>query len=567
MFRKLFSLKPGAKSTHPLGSDENVAELLAGIPPDPARTLHEVDHWLADCARYQEEIGTRALLRAILRLDAAAEPARAALLQRYLSPASREHMSEVLWAALDQNLRNTGEGYRHCLDMQSRAAQEGVEPRDLLLAALRGIGAAVARKKLLRFRYRAADAAWWREVHGLLSLVGRLGLANEAALPFDGAEKKVTPLQRYLVAAYIELAPLSNLMPQQVEVIDQLLLDSADTLELAAGAGATSTHQIDLAGERGPLPLVREATPAAGTSLRYLSRLRLRPVVTKLATELRKSREVPAALHCSGISGEQMQQLVTVLLQHWSDPPPQRGTQRHSTQEELHVVLGFGLARRMIAFTDFARSGRSLEYSGGDINALFQERRFGRMETEASDADKPAEPAQPLVVNPLEVLEKLELAGDRQMMEHWMQTDISDTGLGATAPAVRAKHRIGGLVCLRYADGIEWHLGLIRRIGRDAAGQATLGIETLSWPSASARVKPLAEGTATAWAQLEGGGEGWLDAILVSHDGNELILPKGAFSADLDIRVRIGEVTLQVRLAQLVERGDDFDRVRYAAIA
>lgn len=567
MFRKLFSLKPGARSAHPLGSDENVAELLAGIPPDPARTLHEVDHWLADCARFQEEIGTRALLRAILRLDAAAEPARAALLERYLAPASREHMSEVLWAALDQNLRNVGDGYRHCLDAQSRAPQEGVEPRDLLLAALRGVGAAVARKKLLRFRYRAADGAWWREIHGLLSLVGRLGLANEAALPFDGAEKKVTPLQRYLVAAYIELAPLSNLMPQQVEVIDQLLLDSADTLELAAGAGATSTHQIDLAGERGPVPLSRDAPPVAGTGMRYLSRLRLRPVVTKLATELRKSRDVPAALHGSGISGEQLHQLVTVLIQHWSDPPPQRGTERHSTQEGLRVVLGFGLARRMIAFTDFARSGRSLEYSGGDINALFQERRFGRLDIEAADADKPAaEPDQPLVVNPLAVLEKLELAGDRQMMEQWTQTDISDTGLGATAPAVRAKHRIGSLVCLRYADGLEWHLGLIRRIGRDAAGQATLGIETLSWPSAAARVKPLADGTATAWAHLDGSGDGMLDAILVSHDGSELILPKGAFAADLDIRIRVGDENRQVRLAQLIERGDDFDRVRYTTI-
>ncbi len=341
-------------------------------------------------------------------------------------------------------------------------------------------------------------------------------------------------------------------------------LDSADALELAGNAGAASTHQIDLGGDRGPVPLVRDAPPAQGT-LRYLARGRLRPVVTRLAAELRKSRELPDALHAAGASAEQVRQLVAVLMQHWADAPPQRGTARHNTHDELQVVLGFGLARRMIAFTGFARSGRSLEYSGGDINALFQERHFGGSVKEETPGE-PAPPAQPLVVNPLEVLQKLELSGDRQMMELWVQADISDSGLGAIAPAVRAKHRIGGLVCLRYADGIEWHLGLIRRIGRDAAGQATLGIETLAWPSAAARVKPLVDAATAAWSKLEGGGDGYLDAILVSDDGFELILPHGAFAADLVIRVRTGEAARQVKLTQLVERGDDFDRVRFAAI-
>jgi hypothetical protein len=566
MFRKLFSLKPGARSNHPLGSDDNVAELLAGIPTDPARTLQDVDHWLADSARFEDEIGRRALLRAILRLDAAAETARSALLERYLSPSHREYMSEVLWAALDQNLLHVVQGCRHCLDMQLRSPQEGIDKRDLVQAALRGIGAMAMRKKLLRFRYRPADAAWWREMHGLLSLTGRLGIANEAALPGDGAARKFTPLQLYLVAAYFELAPLSNLVPQQVEVIERLLLDGADTLELAGSAGAASTHQIDLGGDSGPAPLVRDAAPGPDT-LRYLSRARLRPKVAKLAADLRKSRALPEALQTSGASSEQVQQLVKVLMQHWVDSPPQRGTARQNSNEELRVVLGFGLARRMIAFTDFARAGRSLEYTGGDINALFQENRFGSMVAEAPRDDNLAAAAtRPLEVNPLEVLEKLELSGDRQMMESWLQTDISDTGLGATAPAVRAKHRIGSLVCLRHTDGIEWRLGLIRRIGRDAAGQATLGIETLAWPSASAQVKPLAEGAGTAWAKLEDAGHGHLDAILVSDKGNELILPHGAFATDLAIRVRAGETARQVKLTQLVERGDDFDRVRFAAI-
>ena len=354
---------------------------------------------------------------------------------------------------------------------------------------LRGIAAAATRKKLLHFRYRPADAAWWQEMHGLISAAGRLGIANEAALPFDGCEKKYTALQLYLVAAYFELAPLSNLVPQQVEVIDRLLLDGADTLELAGSAGCGLDPPIDLGGDHGPLPLVRDAPPARARSATCRA-ARLRSLVTKLAAELRKSRDVPEALHASGIDIEQVRQLVTVLMQHWAEPPPQRGTARQSTARRTarRARLRAGTAHdRLYRF----RPLRPL--------ARVQRRRHQRPVPGASLR----QPRSPTKLprcdgtghartsrwwsNPLAVLEKLELSGDRQMMEHWVQADISDTGLGAVAPAVRAKHRIGGLVCLRYADGIEWHLGLIRRIGRDAAGQATLGIETLAWPSASAR--------------------------------------------------------------------------------
>ncbi|MBU0752924.1 MAG: hypothetical protein KJ787_00845 [Gammaproteobacteria bacterium] len=566
MFRKLFSLKPGARSNHPLGSDDNVTEMLAAIPPDPARTLQDLDNWLADSPRFQDEIGSRALLRAVLQMDATAEMARAVLLERYLLPSHREHLSEVLWTALDQNLRHVVQGYRHCIQLQLRQPQDGVDRHDLLLALLRAIAAAAARKKLLHFRYRPAEAAWWKEMHGLISAAGQLGLANEAARPFDDCEKKYTALQLYLAAAYFELAPLSNLVPQQVEAIDRLLVNGADTLELAGSRTSASTHRIDLGGDHGPVPLGDDAAADPGT--RYLSRGRLRSLVTRLATDLRKSREVPESLHTSGVDIGQVRQLVTVLMQHWAEPPPTRGTARQSTDDELRVVLGFGLARRMVAFSDFARSGRSLEYNGGNIDALFQESRFGSLAADevSGDAPAPAVPAEPLVANPLNVLEKLELSGDRQMMEHWVQADISDTGLGAVAPGVRAKHRIGGLVCLRYAEGIEWHLGLIRRIGRNGAGQATLGIETLPRPSASAQVKPLEAGNSAAWAKLEDAGHGYLDAILVAVDGDELILPRGAFAADLAVRVRTGETARQVKLTELVERGDDFDRVRFAAI-
>ena len=76
----------------------------------------------------------------------------------------------------------------------------------------------------------------------------------------------------------------------------------------------------------------------------------------------------------------------------------------------------------------------------------------------------------------MEILRRLETDGDQAQMESWTQVDGSDTGLGVVVPAVLPRHRIGLLVCLREADDIDWRLGLIRRIGRDAANRPSIGV-------------------------------------------------------------------------------------------
>lgn len=576
MLRKLFPLKPGNnKPDHPLGSDENLARLIDGIPVgEPMRTLQELANWHDDIPRFEPEIGSRALLRASLRLDAVADEARTLLLARYLDPQAREHLSEMALAEIDRSLQHAIGAYRHCLAAQQQTPRVDIDKADIDLAAARAMRAQVMRKKLMRFRYRAADADYWREIFAILSLAGLLRAANvPVSINHNPGEPKRSVLQLFLAGVYFELAPLANLVPQQVEMLDRLLLRVADTLEFAAEAHAASTHWVNLGGTNGPMPLDKQ--PPAEPMVRYIARGRLRPAVTQIAAELRAREQAPDWLVPTGCPPELVQRLFMVLMLHWAGPPPQRGTERLPAEDKLRVVLGFGLTRRMIAFADFARSGRSFEYKHGDINALFHERRFGQV---GSDTEPdPAATAQPLVVDPMEVLEKLELSADRQLIEHWVQTDVSDTGLGAVVSAMRAAHHIGALVCLRHSGGIEWRLGLIRRIGRNAAGQAQLGIETLVGPSTCAQVKPLTQEALDAWAMLPDASHGYLDAGLVPHEfseqiailaspnGNELILPHGAFAADLAIRLRVGETVRRVRLIQLVERGDDFDRVRFAA--
>lgn len=567
IFGKLFSQK-APKSEHPLGSDENLAALLADMPVlDPTRTLQETGEWLDDFQRFAEEIDLPAMLRAALRLDELAFPARQALLERYFDPKQREHLSELVWSDIERSLRRTLDAYRWCIEAAAREPRmpepAGDFAQGLRLATGRCLRAWSVRKKLLRLRYRGPESADWHQLHGLLGHAGRFGFATEPMQPYAADSDKLSSLQQYLIAVYLELAPLTNLTAEQIEALDRLLAANAGALELLATPGPNSTDKIDIAGSNGPLPLDK---PVAGEGqYRYLSRARLRPALTKLALGLRQAPVVPESLKTSGIDMDRLHRLINMLMLHWAEAPPHRGTERRPGHDALKAVTGFALARRVIAYSDFARSGKSIEYSGTDYAALFEQSRFGGKASLDESAPAPAQPAEEKTTSPLEVLERLELAGDKQLMENWTLADHSATGLGAIVPGLKSKYQIGSLVCLRYADDIEWHLGVLRRIGRDAAGNVSIGLATLDWPSSSAHVKP-ADDSATAWNAIEEAGHGFLDAILVSGDSNQLVLPRGAFVPQLRLNLRSGDVRRQVCLTELMEAGSDFELVRFVAV-
>lgn len=566
MFDKLLSkFQKAPESDHPLGSDANLAATLAAIPlSDPLRVLLDVDHWLDDIGRFEAEIGVPAIAAATLALDDRAHEARAELLERYLTPGQRDAFSESIWTALDKNLRLLLAACRFSLEAAARGAAQ-LPPADLARLTGRGLRAWCERKKLLRCRYRSADAEYWRSGHVLLALAGKLGLIADATALYEGESDRATPLQYYLAGVYFEVAPLANLVPHQLEVLHRLLLRLAPQLDLLPKPGPATTHWIDPTGSSGPRPYDEQT--AVSAQARYISCRRLHAHVIRFAAECRKGAEPPDWAVSSGATAEQARRLGMMLLVHWADHPPTRQTDRRALAEPLLAVIGFALARRMIACSNFARMGKSLDYEGTDIDALFDASRFGRVDTIRAAEDTTAESEQPSVINPLETLERLELAGDRQMMERWQQVDGSPTGIGIVAPALGRKHRVGELACVRFADGLEWRLGIIRRIGRDAQGNASIGLQSLPWPSTCALVKPLAAKAGTVWNQVaDAGGHGYADAILIADDGDELIMPRDMFAAELDCAIKTANGRRTIRLIELLDRGDDYDRIRFTPI-
>jgi hypothetical protein len=551
---------------HPLASDAGLDALMAEIPEsDPRRLLFDIDQWLEGMEATAQEIGPLLALRALARLDQFSRPSARHLLFRYLSPGEREYQTDSAWSALDEHAAQQYRAYRLFI------APSLVLPTDddkvrMARCAARAMMAWTLRKKLQHFRYRIPPPELWNDAHELLAVLGRLGLLKTVAAPYRN-EPDSTPLAEYLIGVYLEFAPMGNLAPQQMEFIEGILRHGGG-LEFSSHPLDQSTHQIDLALAQGPQRL--KPGSSSGATVRFCSALKLKAPMMKFAALYKKPDAAPEWLGQCPASKAQIEAAVLVLMSHWGGAPPKRGRERVSRLDQMRVMLGFGLSRRMVAAAHFARMGRSLKYEGNDLESItrqFEATRFGSV-TPNDEGPGQVNNAQAgeEVLTPLQILRKLETGGDEAQMEHWTQVDGSESGIGFIVPAVLPRHRIGVLLCFRETDGMDWRMGVIRRIGRDAANRPSVGIETLAWPSICALAKPC--GQESAWTKVaDGGGHGWSDAIIVSLEGRELVLPAGTFFENLDVELRSEFGQWTVRLEALLDRGPDFDRIKFSRIS
>jgi hypothetical protein len=583
MFGKLISRlsEKKSKSDHPLGSDANVDALLADIPQsDPARVLLDVDHWLAIIEAQVSEIGRLSATQALLRLDQFSWAATGVLLTRYLTAGSREYLVDSVWSMLDDHAGHLFSCHVAAINANSNAnpnansaADSEADRARMARCAVRAMRVWSLRKKLQRLRYRTPTPALWQEAHELMRLLARTTLLQVRSAAYRD-EPESTPLAEYLIGLYLEMVPFGNMVPQQLEFVDAFLRE-AGTLELTPQAHNLSTHCIDLAAAAGPRRLSESevvasepgnaSSNAAGASVRYCSTARLRAGLMRFAGQFRSADTVPSWVTRLTASQDQIQGVLMTLALHWAPTPPQRSSDRVRLESALKAVFGFDLVRRMIAYSHFARSGRALDYDGLDVNHWFEAARFGRVDAAEAATPTVADEAERPVLSPLEVLQKLELAGDRAQMDNWQQLDNSGTGIGTVVPAILARHRIGALVGLRQSDGLDWRMGIIRRIGRDAANRPGIGIEILPSPSICAQAKPVGE--TGQWARIAGAAYEWYDAILASHDSNQIMLAAGAFGAGLEIVVRSHCGLWHLRLESLLDRGTDYDRIEFTRLS
>ncbi|MBS1191945.1 MAG: hypothetical protein H6R10_3737 [Rhodocyclaceae bacterium] len=542
--------------SHPLGSDKAIEAFLAGLPgANPQRTLGELNEWLGDPTSLIDRLPVKQAARAVERIDEFAQDAVAGCWAALLLEAKANRTNQLAIGTLKAYFANSQACNRRILDLLAAESNLEQEPakRQLAQFAARAMHNWGELKKLGRMNYLVAEPSWWTDVHALLRQARNLGLAHMALTVYPQHRLLSSVWREYQIGLLFETAPLTNLTVNEIDATDRLVRWIEPHCRFVDTPSPQTPFCINPDG--GNMPARRQEDDDYGPDTRFFGIGQGQNQLAQLHAALVREQRLPEWLTASGCSLEQMQQLLQSLLANWSATPPNRRHPRLSAKGTIRVVNGLDMVRRMLAASEFARSGRDLDYDN------YLKNFHTRYREQAALTAAPPPPPK----TPMDVLRLLETAGDQQMMEPWEIIDVSRGGLGVRFAARRPWQRIGALVAYRMDDELDWHIGIIRRLG-SSHGKPNAGLSCFGGTPACSQVRLASTLVAQdAWSQRtqETSGLGWHNAILLSTESRLILIPSGTFSPDHPIHLSVGGRWRSARLVKLQGRGNDYDLASY----
>lgn len=542
-----------------LGSEVGLRNFIDALPTTlPSRTLEAIGEQFEQA----RNLGLPAdrLRRALIALDERAQAPLVAVGQTLVSDERGRELSDSAWLVLSRYHRNVYIGYRVCLDALRDDAERQAAHAEALLLACRSTAALGGYKKLLRMRYRDVDAGYWENLFGLVAWSAHVGGTSTLVEPYPGCGYQSSVERELLLALMFDAAPLPNLLPPQMAALD-VVLRRFGALYQFSDSYRDATPFV---AEPGGSPVVRRwlkgVAPRPG--LRFFGPGTAYAKLAALHREFRAGGRMPDWLEGVYVDKSAYGALLDLLLVHWSVEPPQRRQRRDQSEGELLVTRGVAQVRRMVAASEYAKAGGRLSY---EDNTPYDHKLFGRVRFGSVDAsmEQLAAAAAQSAASPMETLRKFELEGDRQMTERWNVTDVSASGLGASAGAHGGWGRVGMLIGYRRQDSLDWQMAVIRRLSRSPQGRLSVGMQTLAGPAMTARIRIGAGDGGNAWVAVAGTTDVHHDAILL-HDGvaaPSVLLERGAFTGEIDCMISFQKRWHTARMLRVLESGYDYERV------
>jgi cyclic-di-GMP-binding protein len=538
-----------------LASERGLETFIAALPVTvPARTIEALGEPFENARSLG--LAPEQLRRALKRLDERAQEALDPVWDSLFEDEQGRKLADGPWLVLARFYRNVAAGYEVCLqDLRERSEHSDAERSDAVLIACRAMAALGRYKALMRMRYRDVEAGYWDRLHDLAAWSYGFGGARTLIELYPRSGHQSSLEREYLMALIYEAAPIANMLPAQMAGLESLLHRLATHFQFSDNYRDSTPFVTEPGRDPGVRRFLKGLNPrpgqrffGVGTSIAQLAALR------KKATQ-----EVPEWLARAHLDLASYRNLLDLLLQHWSAQPPQRRHRRDRAEGEVLVSHGVAQVRRMIAASEYAKAGGQLSYEENTPydHKLFGKLRFGSVEQQGS-----AQRAEQPQASPLQMLEKFELEGDRQMTERWLLTDVSAGGFGAVAATHGGWGRTGMLIGFRRVDSLDWQIALIRRLSRSAEGRLSIGAQAIAGATACARVRFGSGDAGNPWVAVSGTTDTYHDAILLrSEHGARLLLTPGVFSSGQDCMLSFERVWHRARLERALEQGYDFDLV------
>jgi len=306
---------------------------------------------------------------------------------------------------------------------------------------------------------------------------------------------------------------------------------------LHAQPDADCNFHLDLAQPAAPARNTPGA-PAAAT-LRYFGAAQARVVIKETLDRYAANPKEPEKRFGDDYSIEEKLVALRRLLLFWGDSPPKQRWPRVKIESKIKVAHGFVAASELVTRIEFS----GMAEMSSDQRVKVKQQTGIALQAEESTA----------------------------AITEWMERDGSTWGVGVDIPRQdETWARIGSLCTFQAAGQKAWWLGTIRRMQRDAHEHVHAGIEILSKKPLSVYLRGIGEGAERAenWQTSSGSFRfTYINALILGDSSTpganpDTLLKRESFNPGIQYEVLMGGETPHVRLEELLERGEDYDRVR-----
>lgn len=380
----------------------------------------------------------------------------------------------------------------------------------------------------------------WLELHGYFESAEEWGIAYTPVE--DALENNLQAT--HCAAAYVTLLLIDIASPYSNSVRNLGLIRRW----AAMWAPLVSIHKLDDDLEIPPytIELMKDAPlhPSAQTEspagdARRLDTTQLGLQINHMLSQLRQ-RITPSQLGLGEETSSHVIQLLERLLRPWTQSAAPRKFRRFATDGIARVAIGFEAMHYFVTGESFEQPDSAKTYSRGEFDQIFTFR-------------ESADPNQALNIRPHISFP----------VDEWSVINHSANGFRLARSCAGQKIMHGQLIALCPHDGEHFLLAQASWLMQEESGGLIVGVATLPGMPSGVGVRLAAHNAGVSDRYVRAF---LLPPLPAIKEEGSLVLPAGLYQASRVLEVFSHEDTWQLRMAHVVQRGTDFDRISYQAL-
>lgn len=528
----------GKKVDHPMYNVEAARPFLDDLPADDAKALEEISSYLESIAGTPDfPLADRI---AVLKLvDETGQGRAATAMNTFLRDAAlKEFERRALWQALTDFWKNVSAAYRVCLQEIGQAKKPGAPPHpEHHLLAARGLRALAAEGKMLQMRYLPVKSRIWEELAALYSEAENDHYSKEVIKAYPSDALPTNMRQEFLRLLMMDVAAPDSESLAELELSARVVARMAAGFAFGVAPEEGCLYSFDLAHPDRPQRCAPNANK--GPTLRYFGAGRAGDELQEILDRHITNPAEPEKRFGNDFSVEEKLVVIKRLLRHWKGGDAGVDGPHVKIDAKVKVSHGFSAASELTTRIEFSGMADMSE----DMRVRVKQRTGIALQVQQITAQ----------------------------IDEWREREASKWSIAADVPRQQeAWARIGALFAVLAPGMKSWWLGVIRRMHRDEGDHVHVELEIISKKPLSVYFRGLGQGAEKAenWQTSSGSFEfTFVNALVlnenaVSSTAHEILLKREIFNQGMTYEVLMGDPPPFVRLEELLERGEDYDRVR-----